>query len=152
MTLFNQLSRYQAFPNVSKKSLGLHTATARLANLGLWDHPADTIGHFQGVLCQLHRIPKEKRLGLEWKSSDGTICYSGQVPRRDKRTTQRLPSDGRSNAVMVYSVSGLHLTENIILKDQKLTDVPIRQVCLSAKVQLEWLKGLVKHQRHTELT
>lgn len=27
---------------------------------------------------------KKKTLGLEWNSSKGTICYSGQVPRRDK--------------------------------------------------------------------
>lgn len=60
VTLFNQLSGYQASPNVSKKTLGLHTATARLAKLGLWHLPANMIGQFQGVRRQLHLIPKEK--------------------------------------------------------------------------------------------
>lgn len=154
VTLFNQLSSYQASPNVCKKSAGLHAATARLAKLEPWHLPTDTIGHFQGVQRQLHLIPmkKKKRLGLVWKSSIGTIWYSRQVPKRDKRTTQCLLSDSQPSAVMVYSINGPHLTENIILKDQKPTDVPVRHVCLPAKVQVERLIGLVKHHHPTELT
>lgn len=82
-----------------------------------------TGGHdwtLSGCVSPTPPYPKgTKTLGLEWNSSKGTICYPGQVPRRDKQTTQCLPSDRRSSASMVYSISGLHLTENIILKDTK---------------------------------
>ncbi len=143
VTLFNQLSGYQASPNVSKRHW---VCIPLLQDWQSWDSRRTWLDTFRVCVANSTLSQRKKN------SSKGTICYPGQVPRRDKQTTQCLPSDRRSSAFMVYSISGLHLTENIILKDQKPTDVPVRLVCLPAKVQVEQLIGLVKHHHPTELT
>lgn len=151
VTLFNQLSGYQVSPNVSKKTLGLHTTTARLAKLGLWHLPADMIGHRMCAANSTLSQRKKEHLALSENLPTGPFATPDRC-QEEKQTTQCHLSDRRSTASMVYSIIGLHLTENIILRDQKPTDVPVRHVCLPAKVQVERLIGLVKHHHPTELT